>query len=224
MVQSNIRLRIIRAVFGELSHRYKAASASLAVSSTDKDRTRKVCYGEDILAHLEPAVNPPSGLKKAQTSFKILFEETEFSLTKSEVIKREGLPVCTKDGRHAGNWEVAGYEGMFRGVNIRKYYYFLNNRFVFGEIRLGKESNGFNRDASDTGYQSIFRIAHLKLCESIVLRYQITIPGISDGFSITDPAGSTIVFCSDGQYTWVRFLQAGSSEVKKAIDTLFPGD
>jgi hypothetical protein len=112
---------------------------------------------------------------------------------------------------------------MFRGVNIRKYYYFLNNRFVFGEIRLGRESNGISRDACDAGYQSIFRIAHQKLCESIVLRYQVNIPGGSDGFSITDPAGSTIVFCSDGQYTWARFLQAGSSEVKKAMDELFPG-
>ncbi len=200
MLFPGIRLSIIRAFFGDLSQ-----------------RTRQVCFSENIVAHLDAAVNRPSRGKEAQTSVRILFEETGFSLTKREVISKQGLPICSNYGRYSGgNWEVAGYAGMFRGVKIRKYFYFLNNRFVFGEIRLGKGSDGFYRDASDTGYQNTFEIAHQKLCESIVLRYQVNIPGCCEGFCITDQEGNSIVFSSDGQYTWARFWQSGSSEVKKS--------
>ncbi len=196
-----LKLWYITAVYGRYSYEF------LNFFSMNKLRNPfNGCIKDEIPVHLEVFFRKTRNSEEFQTEVPIDYPDVPFMSEKRSLFRIKGKPDCLKVAFADGiRFIIMGYHEKLMGCRMRSIFYFVNDRFVMGEIL----------------FTDLTRVSPVKLAETLSAKYLKGKLINLDTFYIKNTGGNHLNFDYNGFTISVKYLYRGDPATNRILETVF---
>ncbi len=172
-----INMLFSRLIFGK----YSAGYVNTVKKYTGKS-PYPYCIKDDFINHVAGFFNHPRGLKQFDSDEMIVFSNVAFGEKFRSFLRKNPTPFCINSSRFPQfDLKVLGYRDKMFSVEMKKYFFFIDHVFVFGQITfknpkpeslkeisaiVGKKYLGAQASLPETNYLISDKQGNSLLCEN----------------------------------------------------------
>lgn len=198
-----IRLMTVRIFYGKYSLAYNDLYTKLkSLIHTDKTPFTK-CIKNLPHYNVFELLNKNPSYKVYKSNRNISFGNTPFSENFEKLRKESGKHSCYNIFKiNLSEWRVLGYKEKKFDTNMKTLYYFIHDKFFFGEYVF-----------SDVQVLDVTAIAN-----ALFKKYNIENFKNEDRFYITDNSNNEIGFINNGITLTIKYLCRSDSDINSELD------
>ena len=198
-----IRLMTVRMSYGKYSFAYNELYRKLKSQMHTEQTPFTKCIKNLPQYNVNELLNKDSSCKNYKTNKNISFGSTPF-LENFEKLKNEsGRQFCYNIFKiNLSDWKVLGYKEKKFDTNMKTLYYFINDKFFFGEYVF-----------SDVQGLDVSAIAN-----ALLKKYNIENFKSEDRFYISDNSNNEIGFINNGITLTIKYLCRKDSDINTELD------
>ncbi len=200
-----IRLMTVRIIYGKYSFAYNELYKKLkSFVHTEKTPFTK-CIKNLPHYNVFELIKKDSSYKIYKTNRNISFGNTPFSDSFEKLRNESGKHFCYNIFKiNLSEWKVLGYKEKKFETNMKTLYYFINNKFFFGEYVF-----------SDVQVLNVPAIAN-----ALSKKYNVENFKNEDRFYISDNSNNEIGFINNGITLTIKYFCRSDSEINSELDFL----
>jgi len=193
-----IHIQFSKIIFGKFSSRYIATCKHYTGQSP-----YAYCIKDDFINHIAGFYKKSKQQQRFDSSKEIIFLDTGFGANFQTIRKAHNKPFCINSNRlELFDLKVLGYRDTMFTSEVKKYFYFVDNRFFMGQLTFK------NPDAE--GIQ--------KLVGVIMKKYLDNKKPESDNFIIYGKNHTFLMFEYNGFHVSISYLSRAFEDINKIVD------